>query len=109
MAFPCTDSRPASGASLPVQVDGCARRAWHRTARATTGVGGGHIFSDRMNMTCPEFEDTRVLAQWVGLQLICQNDSRNGRYRLLSGPRIVAHSNDLRELQQFALAWRYVR
>lgn len=62
-----------------------------------------------MTTTHPEFEDTRVLAEWVGLQLVRQNDSRNGRFRLLSGPRIVAHSNDLRELQQFALAWRYVR
>lgn len=46
MAFRSTDhARVRAFESLPVQADGCARRAWHRTAGAITGIGGRHFFN----------------------------------------------------------------
>lgn len=107
MASLCTESRPAFGAGLPVQVDGSACRAWHRTARATTRVGGGHQFTKAKDMS-DEVENTRKLAEHVGLKLIEQRDGRNGQYRLQHGRDIVAHSDNLKDLQGFALGWRAV-
>ena len=59
-------------------------------------------------MTNTEIESTRKLADHVGLKLIVQRDGRSGQYRLLHGRDIVAHSDDLKELQGFALGWRVV-
>lgn len=56
-----------------------------------------------------EIENTRRLAEHVGLKLIEQRDGRNGQYRLQHGRDIVAHSDDLKDLQGFAMGWRSVR
>ncbi|GHD02294.1 hypothetical protein GCM10007320_61410 [Pseudorhodoferax aquiterrae] len=108
MVFPCTEParvRAHGAGSLPA----VGSRDRHQAHSSRGTAGGEHLFSHAMTTTHPDFEDTRQLAEWVGLQLVRQHDARNGRFRLLSGPRIVAHSDSLHELQLFALAWRYVR
>ena len=80
----------------------------HPTARAINGIGGGHHFTKVESMKTNEIENTRKIAAHVGLTLVEQRDARNGRYRLQRGRDIVAHSDDLKELQGFALGWRAV-
>lgn len=108
MASLCTEParvRAHGAGTLPAV--SCRDRHQAHSSRGT--AGGEHLFSHSMTTTHPEFEDTRRIAAFVGLDLVQQNDSRGGKFRLLNGRHIVSHSNDLRELQLFAWAWRYVK
>lgn len=110
-AMHCTESLGRAGpheGACPRRRMEVDRPRWGtpQPARPMGSAAGTSLMKDS-DMT-NEIENTHRLAEHVGLKLIVQRDGRSGRFRLQHGRDIVCHSDDLKDLQKFALGWRCV-